>query len=69
MTELRRPKHAYKGRNGFTESTPTAATVAISESWRLAEEVKKRRLAEWVLKGKGTHFPEYALLVYLGNSF
>jgi hypothetical protein len=69
MTEPRRPKHAYQGRNGFTESTPVAANATISESSRLAEEAKKRRLAEWVLKEKGTHFPEYALLMYLESSF
>jgi len=69
MTELRRQKLVYQGRNRFTEPTPVAPNVTISESWRLAEEAKKRRLAEWVLKEKGTHFPEYAPLMCIESSF
>jgi hypothetical protein len=54
MTELRRPKPAYQGRNGFIN---TPANGLVSEPSNLIEEAKKRRLAEWVLKEKGTYFP------------
>jgi hypothetical protein len=59
MSELRRPKAAYIGRNGFTEWITTPANSAMSESTRLSEEAKKRRLAEWVLNEKGAYFPRY----------
>jgi len=57
MVELRRPKPAYQGRNGFAESVTAPANGVVSESAKLKEEVKKRRLVEWVLKEKGTYFP------------
>ena len=57
MVELRRPKPAYQGRNGFTESVTAPANGVVSEASNLIEEAKKRRLAEWVLKEKGTYFP------------
>ena len=62
MAEFRRPKQAYQGRNGFIESTAAPTNGVISESSRLAGEAKKRRLAEWVLREKGTPFPEYVFL-------
>jgi hypothetical protein len=67
MTDLRRPKPAYHSRNGFTESTTNSAKIStISEFSRLAEEAKKRRLAEWVLKEKGSYFPTYVDSHHLG---
>ena len=57
MAELRRPKPAYMGRNGFAVSTSTPVSNIGASSKLQVEEAKKRRLAEWVLKVKGSHFP------------
>jgi hypothetical protein len=45
----------FKGRNGFNESTPPSNK--ISDASRLNEEARKRRLAVWTLKHKGSYFP------------
>lgn len=57
---FRRPKPAYVGSNGFEETGPVKANLGNTS--RLVEEARRRRLAEWTIMYKGSHFPRFVPL-------
>lgn len=52
----RRPDPARLGKNGFSDSRPVSDKDKET-AWYKEGEMKKRRLAEWILREKGSYFP------------